>query len=141
MQRPSQCLLAVILLIVTISAVLAVDVTKEGHSNYGHGEQAKEHVKEHLPPGMAEKLNEMDENDVLYYLFTLHDYNKDNHLDGHELRHVLTDVEEGDNPLPPLSEIDKTVDHVLLEDDIDGDGKISWEEYLASQEYHRGTSE
>ncbi|KAI8641086.1 hypothetical protein BD408DRAFT_346815 [Parasitella parasitica] len=74
---------------------------------------------------------------MIYYLFVIHDTNGDGYLDGHELRAAFTDFDEhdGEDPLT-LQEVTDMVDHVLLEDDKNGDGLISWSEYLESQLYH-----
>ncbi|KAI9302888.1 hypothetical protein BJ944DRAFT_166420 [Cunninghamella echinulata] len=79
---------------------------------------------------------------MVYYLFVLHDRNGDGYLDGHELRGAFSDfdVEHEEDPAKyvSLEDITSMVDHVLEEDDLDGDGKISWEEYMQSQLYHGG---
>ncbi|KAI8827227.1 uncharacterized protein EV422DRAFT_513105 [Fimicolochytrium jonesii] len=78
----------------------------------------------------------------LLYFFSLSDRNGDHHLDGHELRQTYTTA-GGTAELPPkeyrlpLEEVESMIDHTLLEDDTDGDGRISWGEYLASQVYHQ----
>ena len=35
------------------------------------------------------------------------------------------------------SDLEFMIDEALMEDDVSNDGKISWEEYLASQQYHQ----
>ncbi|GAB5590291.1 hypothetical protein Unana1_05191 [Umbelopsis nana] len=109
------------------------------HSNYGEQQSNQEHIKEHIKQlaGDEGEIPEMDEKDTLFYLFTLHDYNKDGFLDGHELRAAFTDFEDDDpSAVVSLDEVTDMVDHVLEEDDLNGDGLISWEEYLESQMYH-----
>ncbi|KAI9355577.1 hypothetical protein BD770DRAFT_323799 [Pilaira anomala] len=81
---------------------------------------------------------------MIYYLFVIHDINGDGYLDGHELRAAFTDFDHDDEhghteekeELIPLDEVNEMVDHVLEEDDKNGDGLISWSEYLESQLYH-----
>jgi len=95
----------------------------DGHSNYA----------------IHRKVNHKSENseDDLLYFFTLHDYNKDNELDGNEL--FASFVDGFDPTIEEKKDIEyimEWVDHILEEDDIDGNGKISWSEYLASQKYH-----
>ncbi|CAG8765818.1 16179_t:CDS:2, partial [Funneliformis caledonium] len=85
-------------------------------------------------------LEDLADDDDLYYLFTIHDVNNDGFLDGHELREAFTDNIIGSNDEQPplkLEEIIEMIDHVLLEDDMDNDGKVGWEEYLLSQAYHQ----
>ena len=43
-----------------------------------------------------------------------------------------TDIE---NPLSK-TDLEFMIDNAMMEDDLNNDGKISWEEYLASQQYH-----
>ncbi|CAG8706539.1 2300_t:CDS:1, partial [Acaulospora morrowiae] len=78
------------------------------------------HVKNHLKD--IPHPEEMTENDELYYLFSIHDFNRDGYLDGNELRNAFSDFEEGnssaDDPRTKLEEITEMIDHVLLEDDM-----------------------
>lgn len=70
---------------------------------------------------------DLSEKDMIYYLFVIHDVNGDGYLDGHELRAAFTDFEheeghtEEKEELIPLDEVNEMVDHVLLEDDINGE--------------------
>ncbi|KAI8987376.1 hypothetical protein BDF20DRAFT_849875 [Mycotypha africana] len=79
-----------------------------------------------LPP-------ELGEEDMIYYLFLIHDLNGDGFLDGHELREAFTDfVGHGEN--------NKNDDNVASSFQIpmtnNNSGLISWSEYLESQSYH-----
>ena len=73
-------------------------------------------------------INQTEEDDS-YYFFALHDLNHDEYLDGHELRVAFTeenfDPELGEHePLrhhATLKEAEEMIDHVLEEDDIDGE--------------------
>jgi Ca2+-binding EF-hand superfamily protein len=70
---------------------------------------------------------ELSEQDMIYYLFVIHDTNGDGYLDGHELRAAFTDFDEHDHEIEkeegliPLDEVTEMVDHVLLEDDKNGE--------------------
>jgi Ca2+-binding EF-hand superfamily protein len=76
---------------------------------------------------------ELSEQDMIYYLFVIHDLNGDGYLDGHELRAAFTDFdEEGEHnhsqtdlyrkiETIPFDEITDMVDHVLEEDDTNGE--------------------
>ncbi|KAK4508871.1 uncharacterized protein ATC70_013494 [Mucor velutinosus] len=114
---------------------------KEPHSNYGDEKKNKHHIQEHMR-AMAkdddDKVPELSEQDMIYYLFVIHDTNGDGYLDGHELRAAFTDFDEDEiHDLDlTLQEVTDMVDHVLMEDDKNGDGLISWSEYLESQLYH-----
>uniref|UniRef100_A0A1D1XDQ8 Multiple coagulation factor deficiency protein 2 n=1 Tax=Anthurium amnicola TaxID=1678845 RepID=A0A1D1XDQ8_9ARAE len=107
------------------------------HNNYGDHEKIRQHVKNHLKDIPGQNFEELTDKDELYYLFSLHDANHDGHLDGHELREAFVDdIFENVEQNMKLDEIIELIDHVLLEDDMNNDGKISWEEYLLSQSYH-----
>lgn len=63
-----------------------------------------------------------NEKDELYFIFTLHDADKNGYLDGHELRVALTDFEDDtDQTLMSLEDVADMIDHVLEEDDTDGE--------------------
>ncbi|CAG8608341.1 6814_t:CDS:2, partial [Paraglomus occultum] len=104
------------------------------HQNFGDSARVKEHVQQHLKD--IPHPEKMSADDELYYLFSIHDVNKDGHLDGHELREAFIDHSEDGKQTLTLDEIIEMVDHVLNEDDMDNDGMISWEEYLLSRKYH-----
>ena len=77
----------------------------------------------------ASEVFEEDEQDDRYYWFSLHDYNNDEHLDGHELRHAWM----ASNPEKYSKEVvEPMVDKIIERDDTDNDGRISWAEYLSA---------
>ncbi|KAF9543350.1 hypothetical protein EC957_000941 [Mortierella hygrophila] len=130
---------ALFLLAVATSTVLAdIPETDAEHSNYGDTAKAKEFAKEH----MGEKGKNLTEKEELMMLFTLHDTNKDGHLDGIELRAAFSDYNDQHTPnsqsTVTLQQMLDMIDHVIGEDDINNDGKISLEEYMISQKYHEG---
>ncbi|CEG66072.1 hypothetical protein RMATCC62417_02721 [Rhizopus microsporus] len=99
------------------------------------------HIQEHLNAltnNTDQPLPDLKDEDMVYYLFLIHDQNGDGFLDGHELRQAFTDFghDEDVSKYLSLDEITEMVDHVLEEDDLNGDGLISWSEYLESQIYH-----
>ncbi|KAI8823546.1 uncharacterized protein EV422DRAFT_359848 [Fimicolochytrium jonesii] len=118
------------------------------HMHDGTAEAAAEAAAQHdtTPPPSEDPnhYSKESEQEDLFYFFSLADQNGDHYLDGHELRHTYTTGggEQSTEHPPkehrlPLEEVESMIDHTLLEDDIDGDGKISWDEYLASQFYHQ----
>ncbi|KAJ3296710.1 hypothetical protein HDU79_005923 [Rhizoclosmatium sp. JEL0117] len=138
-----------------LTLILAL-VAFADQSNYGdvHKEaQAykKDVVQEmqNLGDATAAQQSHIKEVEDSVLFFTLHDHNKDGHLDGHELLALYAgqDIKVGSDgrpvpgSVPPgkLADLIKLVDTVLDMDDTDNDGMISWEEYLASQEYHKQT--
>ncbi|KAF9280542.1 hypothetical protein BGZ68_007169 [Mortierella alpina] len=109
--------------------------TDSEHSNYGDMKKAKEFAKEH----MGDKAKTLSEREELMTLFSLHDTNKDGHLDGIELREAFSDYNKGgEGSKLSLQQMNDMIDHVIAEDDTNNDGKVSWEEYLISQKYHKG---
>ncbi|KAI8076686.1 uncharacterized protein B0P05DRAFT_492686 [Gilbertella persicaria] len=125
-----------------ILLVNAIEFKNQDHSNYGDDKENKEHIREHLRKLSAtsgEEPTDLSDDDMIYYLFLIHDLNGDGFLDGHELRAAFTDFgdeHEDATKYLSLEEVTEMVDHVLEEDDLDGDGLISWSEYLESQNYH-----
>ncbi|KND05077.1 uncharacterized protein SPPG_00752 [Spizellomyces punctatus DAOM BR117] len=135
-------LLIVSIILVTVPPAHAKNPInyKSEHSNYGDFHKYAQSAREHLVTQdlSQEPLPKSTEEEDLYYFFSLHDYNEDSHLDGNELMAAFTQAGE----MPPVGsrlsrkDLEEMIDHALEEDDTDGDGKISWEEYLASQLYH-----
>ena len=108
-----------------------------------HSEAAKKHIEEELEElddddsehllGDKHSVDELSEEDESMYWFTLSDHDGDGKLDGHELLMALNDgldAESGWSLEDSLAHIDL----VMKEDDLDGDGKISFEEFLTSEE-------
>ncbi|KAI8371822.1 hypothetical protein BD560DRAFT_369540 [Blakeslea trispora] len=120
----------------------AIEFKNKDHSNYGDNKENKEHIREHLRKLSAdsgEEPKDLSDEDMIYYLFLIHDLNGDGFLDGHELRAAFTDFgdeHEDATKYLSLEEVTEMVDHVIEEDDLNGDGLISWSEYLESQSYH-----
>lgn len=116
--------------LVALAARAAADFAPKGdHSNYDPLGHKKEHTNEHV----AAPVKPEDEN---LAFFKVADVNKDGFLDGYELRTAFTDAEFKEEEQISVNELDEMVEHVLKEDDRNGDGLVSLEEYLASQEYH-----
>ncbi|CEP14910.1 hypothetical protein [Parasitella parasitica] len=138
-----------LLLLIVIYLVHAIEFMNQDHSNYGDNKDNKDHIREHLTSLASDSSqdipDDLKDEDMIYYLFLIHDVNGDGFLDGHELRAAFTDFgEEYEDAMQFLSleEVTEMVDHVLKEDDLDGDniqnsGLISWSEYLESQSYHK----
>ncbi|KAJ3271021.1 hypothetical protein HDV01_007102 [Terramyces sp. JEL0728] len=102
-------------------------------SNYGNIKKSSAQFKK------ATGDENADDNESPFYFFSLHDYNKDGHLDGHELALAFQGYGVYDEPLTeeiPVADLEYMIEHTLSEDDINSDGKISWEEFLESQHYH-----
>ncbi|KAK9728708.1 hypothetical protein K7432_000854 [Basidiobolus ranarum] len=94
------------------------DSNKEHHNYGGTEKDINAHLKEHLDEEMFQQMKPEDQH---YYYFTLHDLDGDEHLDGHEIRHSLTDVKVPNSIPLTLAELETIVEHVLAEDDTDGE--------------------
>ncbi|KAJ3144639.1 hypothetical protein HK101_002626 [Irineochytrium annulatum] len=71
----------------------------------------------------------------VYYFFLVTDTNGDAHLDGSELMHSLAEYEDIHAKKerisrPTLREVERLVDRILMNEDVDNDGMISWGEFL-----------
>lgn len=124
--------------ILIIAAVLGRQVSGFEDTNYGNVHKSSDYYNSHKEGKHAASTTQ--EEDVFYF-FGLHDYNKDGKLDGCELglafqgyEHLKDGSEQLD--LIPQRDLEYLIDHALMEDDTDNDGYLSWEEYLASQQYH-----
>ncbi|KAJ3271496.1 hypothetical protein HDV01_006626 [Terramyces sp. JEL0728] len=117
-------------LLFLFSLVLAKKQVDLSKSNYGNYHESVKSFRKHNTETSG------DEKDDVFYFFSLHDYNK-GELDGHELGmalmgYELYDQEEMQNEYD-LEDLEEMIDHAMDEDDKDGNGKISWAEYLESQ--------
>jgi hypothetical protein len=77
------------------------------------------HVLQHLKD--IPDLGKLPDSDGQFYLFSIHDVNKDGYLDGHELRDAFVDFHDEESGTLTLDEIIKMVDHILDEDDMDNE--------------------
>ena len=127
------CVGLLLLLVCQARKIAGYDPEK---SNYGDVSSATQRFFKETNTTASDEPNQ----DIMYF-FSLHDYNKDHHLDGHELALAFMGYEfyhEKEEIPKEISQVDMEfmIDHALLEDDKDNDGKISWIEYLESQKYH-----
>ncbi|XP_036027328.1 cell growth regulator with EF hand domain protein 1 isoform X2 [Onychomys torridus] len=74
---------------------------------------------------MEEDPEHMDREQVLLYLFALHDYDQNGQLDGLELLSMFTAALAPGAAHFPINPVILTVDQVLETQDLDGDGLIS----------------
>ena len=99
--------------ILLLSVVWASEETWDGKdSNYGDIHKAAEHFKEETHASTSKE-------DDTYVFFSLHDYNQDGHLDGHELRNAFLGVEFNEDKDVvvdiPLADLESYIDHTLSE--------------------------
>ncbi|XP_051009307.1 cell growth regulator with EF hand domain protein 1 [Acomys russatus] len=74
---------------------------------------------------MAEDPEHMDREQVLLYLFALHDYDQNRQLDGLELLSMLTAALAPEAAHFPINPVILVVDMVLATQDLDGDGLMT----------------
>ncbi|GAU97829.1 hypothetical protein RvY_09059 [Ramazzottius varieornatus] len=105
--------------------------------------QDKAHMQEHLD-GMTDKRPEdMNEQELQFHYFKLHDTDTNNKLDGLELIHAITHYHGGEVPsiegtrVLTDHELSMTVDAILLDDDKNNDGFIDYTEFATSQTRNR----
>ncbi|KAI8922935.1 hypothetical protein BC831DRAFT_473603 [Entophlyctis helioformis] len=110
--------------------------------NYGDFHKSAKHFRERLQNAGYGTALDGEHDEDLFYFFSLHDYNNDGHLDGHELRLAFQGYEwnqgiETVDTTVDQADLETMIDHALAEDDVNNDGMISWAEYLESAAYHR----
>ena len=82
------------------------------------------------------KQENMNDEDLQFHYFKLHDYDHNNKLDGIELMNAMTHYhdEEGDNKVQYTDEqMSGMIDQILQEDDLNNDGYIDYPEFVTSQ--------
>uniref|UniRef100_A0A914HGW7 EF-hand domain-containing protein n=1 Tax=Globodera rostochiensis TaxID=31243 RepID=A0A914HGW7_GLORO len=99
-----------------------------------HNEQ---HIKQHLEDKLEIGEREMTKDEERFHYFSMNDLNKDRVLDGIEvwkaIHHTHSEDGELNGPPPqPISdgEVEKAVDDIMKEIDLNGDGLIDYSEYL-----------
>lgn len=80
--------------------------------------------------GKDEKL---DADKMNFHFFKLHDYDDNSKLDGLEIMAALTHHRKSNDKEVDENELIQMVDDVLKEDDLDGDGYLSYPEFLRTQ--------
>jgi Ca2+-binding EF-hand superfamily protein len=118
-----------------ISSFFVAKSSDATHQHFDvHSEDSKKHMKEeinkldplHTKLPDVEKVSAEEENNLW---FSLHDLDGDGYLDGNE---VLGAVYENESKAYALKEAVDYVDLILSNDDKNGDGKISYDEFYLS---------
>ncbi|XP_078086655.1 multiple coagulation factor deficiency protein 2 homolog isoform X2 [Mustelus asterias] len=96
------------------------------------------HLEEELKPHLGElDLDKMSEQELEFYYFTLHDFDKNMQLDGLEIMTALEDSLEDTLAFFTTEDTMKLLiemtDEVLEKDDVDRNGYLSYYEYMHSQ--------
>ncbi|KAI9227953.1 MAG: hypothetical protein DHS80DRAFT_23743 [Piptocephalis tieghemiana] len=129
----SRLILLPVVAVTLLSLSSLEPVQAEPQEGWGNMHRQDKHF---LEENNIEGLNPEDisEKDEAFYFFRLHDRNGDGYLDGNELlASFKEDHADGEESLP-LEDLVDWVDHVLRDDDIDGDGRIDWDEFVSSQD-------
>ncbi len=129
MTYPTILFVVMVLMITALPTTLSLTASEPRYGNKSFMHKA---ITQAFTEYGVTKKDVSDEDDLLYF-FTVHDYDQDGLLDGHELRVAFGD--HNDERRMSLDEVERVIDGTLSEDDVDNDGKISWEEYLASIKY------
>ncbi|KAJ3030503.1 UNVERIFIED_CONTAM: hypothetical protein HDU68_008791 [Siphonaria sp. JEL0065] len=121
---------AVSLFIALFLSTTVVSASRGASAFRGYGDihKSSEQFRQAHPnvPGAAKA-------DDMYLFFSLHDYDHNGHLDGHELRVAFTEFETKEKGFTTLADVEKLVDAALAKDDHNNDGLINWAEFLQSQ--------
>ena len=102
-------------------------------------EYLNSHIKEHLKDEIDVKDENLNDEDLQFHYFKLHDSDNNNKLDGIELTNALTHYHDDENSKGGQQksysddEIASMIDQILEEDDKDKDGYIDYAEFAASQ--------
>ena len=89
------------------------------------------HIKEHLKDGAEVNVDDMSDEELHFYYFTLHDYDQNKKLDGLELLYGITDHANAPEEYLPRTEEEgaEIVDRVLRRMDQNSDGYIDYIEF------------
>merc|ERR1712179_127038 len=125
------------------------------HANARHNKrkmvQDKEHLKEDLEERFSkEAVENMTDEEKNYHYFRLHDFDKNDKLDGLEVlkavNHVIEEDDGGENAantedlkVKQFDLLVEMIDKVLELDDTDKDGLLSYSEFVAGR--RRGQNE
>ena len=95
------------------------------------------HIKEHLKDEADINVDELTDEELHFYYFTLHDYDKNMKLDGLEMYHGLEHHQNGTDSSLTEEENIKFIDEILSSGDHNSDGYIDYPEYIQLQKsYH-----
>ena len=97
------------------------------------------HIKEHLKEEIDVKDENLNDEDLQFHYFKLHDSDNNNKLDGIELMNALTHYHDDESSKSEEQktysddEVASMIDQILEEDDKNKDGYIDYAEFAASQ--------
>ena len=95
------------------------------------------HIKEHLQEFTDVKEDNLNDDNLQFHYFKVHDYDNNDKLDGIELANAMShyhDEETGEHAEDySEEELAGMVDQILEEDDLNSDGFIDYPEFIESQ--------
>lgn len=97
------------------------------------------HIKEHLKEGAEVNLDDMSDEELHFYYFTLHDHDQNKKLDGLEILYAMNDHSNGTDEYRGYNteeEGAEMVDNVLTRMDENSDGYIDYSEYTKALAPH-----
>ena len=96
-------------------------------------------MKEHLKNETEINLDDMSDDELHFYYFTLNDYDQNKRLDGLEILYAINDRPDAADEDLPLTEEEgaNRVDAILRRMDQNSDGYIDYPEYTKDlKKYH-----
>ncbi|XP_001194225.2 multiple coagulation factor deficiency protein 2 homolog [Strongylocentrotus purpuratus] len=107
----------------------------------------KEHVKEHLEGQVDTDEKEMTDEELEFHYFKLHDFDNNTKLDGLEIMAAISHVVPFEPPEKDMSVnqiadarvkyFSGIIDQVMLDDDYNKDGYLTYLEYVLSRRRHQ----
>ena len=94
------------------------------------------HLKEHLKEDTEINVEELNDEEMHFYYFTLHDYDGNKKLDGLEIYHGVEHHRNGTEYQLSEEEYAGIVDSALDTADLNSDGYIDYPEFIKLQNMH-----
>ncbi|XP_033632893.1 multiple coagulation factor deficiency protein 2 homolog [Asterias rubens] len=99
--------------------------------------QDRDHIMHHLEEEIEKSETEMTQEELTLHYFRMHDYDKNNKLDGNELVQAMThyhDDHGNDEKTISEKELEEMIDPILQNEDKNSDGYIDFLEYAKGQQ-------
>jgi len=144
------------MLLCTLALIHSISCEEKQQTNDHHGHKKapvhdtkhvhnKEHIKEHLQEFTDVKEENLNDDNLQFHYFKVHDYDNNDKLDGIELANAMShyhDEETGEHAEDYTEEeLASMVDQILEEDDLNSDGFIDYPEFIESQKREEAAAE